>query len=139
MEMASDTRVMFLLLTHLSRDSEALGRRIVGASRVVWKLTTPDPEGQADRRRLWVDKSYVLKPPALGMTIADAGCTFDSNPPTEPEPRRPGRPSDERDKAKQFIRESLDAQNDQIGNDLWRDGRKTARETPRRSGVRWTK
>jgi hypothetical protein len=90
MTIATETRTEFLLLTHLSKDSQALGRRIVGASRVVWKLTHPDPEGQPDRRRLSVDKSYGAKPPALGMTIADVGCTFDFNPPAEPEPRRPG-------------------------------------------------
>ena len=118
MTMANDTGVAFLLLTHLSRDAQALGRRIVGASRVVWKLTQPDPEGQPDRRRLWVDKSYALKPPPMGMTIADAGCTFDFNPPAAPEPARPGRPSDERDKAKRFIREALTSQNDEIGNAL---------------------
>ncbi len=118
MATANETGTAFLLLTHLSKDAQALGRRIVGASRVVWKLTHPDPEGQPDRRRLWVDKSYAAKPPALGMTIAEAGCSFDSNPPSAPEPRRPGRPSDERDKAKQLIREALTIQNDQIGNAL---------------------
>jgi hypothetical protein len=91
MTMANETGTAFLLLTHLSKDAQALGRRIVGASRVVWKLTHPDPAGQPDRRRrLWVDKSYAAKPPAMGMTIADTGCTFDFNPPAEPEPRRPG-------------------------------------------------
>jgi hypothetical protein len=90
MRMANETGTAFLLLTHLSKDAQALGRRIVGASRVVWKLTHPDPEGQPDRRRLWVDKSYAAKPPAMGMTIADSGCTFDFNPPAEPAPRRPG-------------------------------------------------
>ena len=90
MRIATETGTAFLLLTHLSKDSEALGRRIVGASRTVLKLTHPDPDGQPDRRRLWVDKSYAAKPPALGMTIADAGCTFDFNPPDAPDFRRPG-------------------------------------------------
>lgn len=84
MKIAGQTRTSFLLLTHLSKEQQALGRRIVGASRVVWKLTQPDPEGQPDRRKLVVDKSYALKPPALGMTIAAEGCTFDANPPGEP-------------------------------------------------------
>jgi hypothetical protein len=118
MAMANETATPFLLLTHLSRDMQALGRRIVGASRVVWKLTHPDPDGQPDRRRLWVDKSYAVKPVPLGMSIADAGCTFDFNPPEAPEPRPPGRPSDKRDKAARFIREALTALNDQIGNVL---------------------
>jgi hypothetical protein len=90
MSMASDTGVPFLLMTHLSRDAHALGRRIVGASRVVWKMTCPDPDGQPNRRKLWVDKSYSLKPPALGVTIGDDGCTFDDNPP-DPGPSRAGR------------------------------------------------
>lgn len=95
MDLAGRIGVAFLLLTHLSKDGEALGRRIVGACRTAWKLSTPDPEGQADRRRLWVDKTYDVKPPPLGMTIGGQGCSFDFDPPTKPEPeaRRPGPPS----------------------------------------------
>jgi hypothetical protein len=84
MSLASETQTAFLLLTHLSRDGQALGRRIVGACRVVWKLTHPDADGQPDRRKFWVEKTYALKPPALGMTIGDDGCTFDSKPPDAP-------------------------------------------------------
>jgi hypothetical protein len=109
MAMANETGTPFLLLTHLSRDMQALGRRIVGASRVVWKLTHPDPDGQPDRRRLWVDKSYDLKPPALGMTIADPGCTFDFNPPEAPEPRRPGPPAARSEECKKWLAERLTA------------------------------
>ena len=55
--LARPHRTSFLLLTHLSKDAQqALGRRIVGTSRVVWKLTQPDPEGQLDRRKLWADR-----------------------------------------------------------------------------------
>ena len=107
MDLARETRVPFLLLTHLSQDGQALGRRIVGACRLVWKMTHPDPEGQPDRRRLWVDKTYTVKPPALGMTIADAGCSFDFNPPTAPEPAKPGRPPEKLDKAIAFLTEKL--------------------------------
>lgn len=73
--------VPFLMLTHLNASGEALGRRINGLCRVVWKLTAPDPEGQPDRRRLVVAKSYDLKPPPLGVTITPSGCEFDDNPP----------------------------------------------------------
>ena len=103
MDLARDTGIPFLLLTHLSRDAQALGRRIVGACRLVWKMTHPDPEGQRDRRRLWVDKTYIVKPPPLGMTIADAGCSFDSNPPTAPDSDKGGRPPEARDKANAFL------------------------------------
>ena len=118
MDLARRTGVPFLLLTHLCRDGQALGRRIVGACRVVWKMTHPDPEGQPDRRRLWVDKTYAAKPPALGMTIAApaARSTSTRRPPPSPASRagprgpgqgravHPGRPGPR--------------QNDRIGNEL---------------------
>ena len=107
MDMAQLTGILFLLLTHLSREGQALGRRINGACRLVWKMTHPDPEGQPDRRRVWVDKTYLVKPPALGMTIADAGCSFDFNPPTDPEPDKGGRPPGERNKAINFLTDKL--------------------------------
>jgi len=94
MDLCHQTGVALLGLTHLSKDKEALGRRIVEKARVVIKMTQPDPEGQADRRRLWVDKTAIVKPPALGVTMATAGNEYDSNPPREPEPtpRKPGPP-----------------------------------------------
>jgi hypothetical protein len=118
MDIAQRTGIPFLLLTHLSKEGEALGRRIVGACRVGWKLTNPDPEGQPDRRRLWVDKSYMEKPPPLGMTIAATGCTFDFEPPSPPEPARGGRPPAARDKACKFIVEALTARNDRLVREL---------------------
>jgi hypothetical protein len=107
MDMARDSGVPFLLHTHLSREGQALGRRIVAACRLVWKMTDPHPEGQPNRRRLWVDKTYAEKPPALGMTIGAAGCDFDSKPPTAPAPASVGRPSKERDEATRFLTEKL--------------------------------
>ena len=67
----------FLGLTHLSVNKEALGRRIVEKSRSVIMMTQPDAEGQRDRRRLWVDKTAVQKPPPLGVTMKDAGNDYD--------------------------------------------------------------
>jgi hypothetical protein len=107
MDVARLTGILFLLLTHLSREGQALGRRINGACRLVWKMTHPDPEGQPDRRRVWVDKTYLVKPPPLGMTIADAGCSFDFNPPTAPEPDKGGRPPEKLDKAIAFLTAKL--------------------------------
>ena len=111
MDLARDTGVPLLLLTHLSRDAQALGRRIVGACRTVWKMTHPDPEGQPDRRRLWVDKTYAMKPLPLGMTIADGGCSFDFNPPSAPEaePRRPGPAPARLEKAKAWLTDRLES------------------------------
>ena len=91
-ELAVTTGVPFLGLTHLSMNKEALGRRIVEKARVVIKMTQPDPEGQRDRRRLWVDKTAIQKPPPLGVTMTDKRNDYDFDPPKEPDPapRRPG-------------------------------------------------
>ncbi len=113
MDLAGRVSVPLLALTHLSANGEALGRRIVGAARCHWKLTCPDPEGQPDRRRLWVDKSYTARPPALGMTIRADGCDYDFNPPAPAAPSKGGRPPEARSKAEAFIRDALTAANDQ--------------------------
>jgi hypothetical protein len=105
MGIANETTVPFLLLTHLSKDDNPLGRRIVGACRVVWKLATPDTEGQSNRRRLWVDKSYTLKPSPLGMTISDQGSSFDSCPPSKSGPPRGN--SQKLEACKQWLKERL--------------------------------
>jgi AAA domain len=85
-DLAGKTKVPILGLTHLSMNKEALGRRIVEKARVVIKMTHPDPEGQRDRRRLWVDKTAIQKPPPLGVTMTDKGNDYDFNPPAEAEP-----------------------------------------------------
>jgi hypothetical protein len=124
MEIAQRTGIAFLLLTHLSKDGEALGRRIVGACRVAWKLTNPDPVGLPDRRWFGIDKSYLAKPPPLGMTIAATGCTFDFEPPSPPEPERGGRPPKSREKASKFIVEALTARNDRLARELCKEWEK---------------
>ena len=86
LELCQRTGVALLGQTHLSANKEALGRRIVEKARVVIKMTQPDPEGQPDRRRLWVDKTAVVKPPALGITMGTAGNDYDFDPPKEPDP-----------------------------------------------------
>jgi hypothetical protein len=109
MDLARETGVAFLGLTHLSANKEALGRRIVDKARVVLKMTQPDPAGQPDRRRLWVDKSAVVKPPPLGITMKGDGNEYDFTPPSEPEPitRKRG-PSPERlDACKAWLTERL--------------------------------
>jgi len=60
MDLAASSGVAFIGLTHLSKDKEALGSRIVEKARVVAKMTQPDPEGQPNRRKLWVDKTAAL-------------------------------------------------------------------------------
>jgi hypothetical protein len=119
MELAGKSGVAFLGLTHLSANKEPLGRRIVEKARVVIKMTQPDPEGQPNRRRLWVDKTAVVKPPPLGITMADSGNDYDFNPPSEPEPFKPiGRPPEASDKARLFIGKALAERNDRKATEL---------------------
>ena len=74
LDLCQRTGVALLGLTHLSKDKEALGRRIVEKARVVIKMTQPDPEGQPDRRRLWVDKTaiYLTRPLVKHLRIAES-------------------------------------------------------------------
>jgi hypothetical protein len=91
-EIATETEVALLGLTHLSVQKEALGRRIDEKARMLIKLTHPDPD-DPNRRKLWVDKTAAILPPALGVTMASAGNTYDPNPPTPiaPGDRRPAK------------------------------------------------
>jgi hypothetical protein len=108
-ELAHKTATPFLGLTHLSVNKEALGRRIVEKARVVMKMTQPDPDGQPNRRRLWVDKTAVQKPSALGVTMKHDGNDYDYDPPREPDPapRRPGPPPAKLNECKAWLIEQL--------------------------------
>jgi hypothetical protein len=123
-DIAQRTQTTIIPLLHLSREGQALGRRIKSITRTILQLDCPDPE-QPGRLKLWVPKSFAKKPPALGVTMSDAGNEYDFNPPTAPEPARPGRPPEQREKAARFIRESLAQQNDRIGNDFCAEWEKT--------------
>ena len=100
-EIATKTGTSIVLVTHLNKGGEALGRRIVGACRQVIKLEHPDPEGQPNRRKLWVDKTNSKKPEVLGVTMGDSGNDYDLNPPSpageagesKPSASKRGRPS----------------------------------------------
>src|SRR5262249_61641024 len=57
------------LMLHLSREGQALGRRVRGITRTLLHLDCPDPEGPPGRLKLWVEKSYAQKPAPLGVTL----------------------------------------------------------------------
>lgn len=92
-EIATKTKCSIVMVTHLNKNGEALGRRIVGQCRQVIKLECPDPEGSPNRRKLWVDKSNSKKPEALGVTMGDSGNEYDLDPPSSPESSAPSRAS----------------------------------------------
>src|SRR5262249_43175613 len=84
-EIAQRTRTALLGLTHLNLVGKPLGRRVLGQSRVVLQLEQPDPEGQPNRRKLYVVKSNSLCPQALGVTMGDEGNEYDTSPPERPD------------------------------------------------------
>lgn len=100
-------RTPICLSMHLSKEGQALGRRVKGVTRTLIHLECPDPE-RAGRLRLWVEKSYAQKPPALGVTIGAAGNSYDFAPPARPDQSsRGGRPPEKLDRAIAFLAERL--------------------------------
>lgn len=81
-----------LALTHLNAEGRVLGIRSREKARVVIQMTHPDPDGQPNRRRLWVEKSFDEKPRPLGVTMSSGGNDYDFTPPVTPEfPQGPTR------------------------------------------------
>jgi hypothetical protein len=100
-------QTIIALLLHVSIEGQALGRRIKGITRTLMHLECPDPEHRPDRLRLWVEKSFAKKPPALGVTIKADGNEYDSTPPAPKEAHRGGRPAEKLDKAIAFLEQEL--------------------------------
>jgi hypothetical protein len=71
-------------VTHLNAEGKPLGRRIEGVGRVVMMLERPDPDGQPNRRKLYVKKSHSLYPSPLGVTMGDQSNEYDTTPPVAP-------------------------------------------------------
>ena len=70
--LAQTYQLIVMLLLHVSKEGQALGRRIRGVTRTLMHLEAPDP-GRPERLRFWVEKSYAARPPALGVTIGRVG------------------------------------------------------------------
>jgi hypothetical protein len=76
-------RTAVLPLTHLNAAGQFLGRRVQEKVRVAIRMERPDPHDE--RRSLEVRKSNSKTPPALGVTMGDAGNEYDNVPPKAPE------------------------------------------------------
>lgn len=120
MEIARSQDVAVILMLHVSREGQALGRRVKGLTRTLLHLECPDPDNGSARLRLWVEKSFTLKPPALGVTMSDSGNLYDANPPGKGDRAQVGRPADKIGKATEFLREAL-ADGDRRACDLLAD------------------
>src|SRR5262249_30210785 len=125
-ELVQRHQVNLILLLHVSKEGQALGRRIKGITRTLIHLECPDPEKAPGRLRLWVEKSYAQKPPPLGVTMHDFGNLYDEDPPIRPEPNKGGRPSHQKTKVERFIRESLTKENDRSATNWPASGRPRA-------------
>lgn len=114
MDVAAQTASAIILVTHLSMDGNALGRRIEGACRTVIKLTEPDPEIFPGYLKIAVSKSAWKKPDALGAIAGDGGFRFgETRKPTESEAAttggrgKPGPAPANRDACKTWLRDRL--------------------------------
>ena len=98
-------------MLHLSREGQALGRRTKGLTRTLIHLECPDPD-QPARLRLWVEKSFDVKPPALGVTMGEAGNEYDDDPPEGEDedasvPRKRGKVPFKLDACKEWLADQL--------------------------------
>lgn len=119
LDLALTTETTILGLTHLSLGGDPLGRRVVEKARTVIKLSCPDPEGQPNRRKLWVDKSNSIKPKPLGISMGMNGNEYDDHPPTEPaSDSRPGPKADKTPKAVAWLRDRLSEGPARIGETI---------------------
>ncbi len=84
-QIAARQGIVLVCVTHLNALGKPLGRRIEGQGRLVMMLEKPDPDGQPDRRKLWVKKSNSIIPPPLGVTMGAAGNEYDDAPPDKAE------------------------------------------------------
>ncbi len=117
-DVSQRTQTTIIPLLHVSRDGQALGKRIKGIARTILQLDGFDQEAPT-RLRLAVTKSFAKKPPALGVTITDQGNRYDSNPPTGPAPGQAGRPATARNEAVDFILDALTKEGSQKATELF--------------------
>lgn len=89
MGVMAETKTACLALTHVSREGTILNRRLAERTRVVIKLTQPDPN-QKNRLKIAVDKSDDRKPAPLGLTFTDGRNEYDDRPPEPPQHGTPG-------------------------------------------------
>jgi hypothetical protein len=80
-EIAKRTGTVVLCVTHLNVAGKTLGRRADEKTRITIRLEKPE-SAQEHQRRLSVALSRLsIYPPALGVTMGDAGNDYDVNPP----------------------------------------------------------
>lgn len=78
MRIASERNCAIILITHLSKDGQALGRRIVGQVRQLIRIVGPNtnPDLQPNERAIYVEKSNSKLPIGLIGTMHDSGTDY---------------------------------------------------------------
>ena len=78
MRIASERNCVIVLITHLSKEGQALGRRIVGQVRQLIRIVGPatNPDLATDERLIFVEKSNSKLPPQLISTMHDSGAHY---------------------------------------------------------------
>ena len=78
MRIASERNCAIILITHLSKEGVALGRRIIGQVRQLIRIVGPgtNPDLQTNERMIFVEKSNSKLPLSLIATMHDAGSTY---------------------------------------------------------------
>lgn len=78
MRIASERNCVIVLITHLSKEGQALGRRIVGQVRQLIRIVGPatNPDLAPDERLIFVEKSNSKLPPQLVSTMHDSGAHY---------------------------------------------------------------
>lgn len=88
-DIAKRTGASIMCVTHTNVAGKTLGRRADEKTRVTIRMERPDPEAQPHRRKLSVALTRLsVTPAALGVTMGDAGNTYDGNPPEAPPENR---------------------------------------------------
>jgi hypothetical protein len=78
MRIASERNCAIILITHLSKEGVALGRRIIGQVRQLIRIIGPssNPDLQANERMIFVEKSNSKLPLSLIATMNDSGANY---------------------------------------------------------------
>lgn len=76
-----DFNCTVILICHLSKEGSIFGRHTGAFARSIIDLNCPDPVSNYQRLSMAVTKSFAAKPAPLGVTMADSGNTYDTNPP----------------------------------------------------------
>ena len=114
---ATTFHILVVLILHMSKDGQVLGRRIKGLTRTLLHLECPDSD-HSELLRLWVEKSFSKKPQAIGITMGTPKHETDDDPPAKIVRDANNRRVMTAKAAEDFIVASLTQENDRLYQEL---------------------